>query len=273
MLNLSYKKSKEILTNNYTITLLLDELRKKSLLKRTFKDIFVLILCCLMILFLSMIIVLSQKKLIFIMSTISFVSVTFTIISIFILVPVVIISRNWIFETIVANILELVNLINAFIMLLLFIYFSIVNKMSLSNLMIFYSICLLIVILFVTTVYKNYLSFYKKINGNIQNKLSLDQVDIWLRNFVKYSGFLLFIVFTFNFIKRMMIKHFSINYRSLQYTFYSFVMIPVLTFMGLYLIFIYAPLKIFLPLYYLYKYQSEYEAEYHVSFGRQKRMK
>ena len=90
------------------------------------------------------------------------------------------------------------------------------------------------------------------------------KIDKGFKVISAYSSIILLLILVFKWLQKLFFRSFEWD-RTLKAIGFS-LLLPLFPAIFIYLIVAYSPMNIFLPLYYLKKYQSEYEAKYQISF-------
>lgn len=90
------------------------------------------------------------------------------------------------------------------------------------------------------------------------------KIDKGIKLISTYSSIILLLILVFKLLQKLFFRSFEWD-RTLKVIGFS-LLLPLFPAIFIYLIVAYGSMDIFLPLYYLNKYQSEYEAKYQISF-------
>ena len=90
------------------------------------------------------------------------------------------------------------------------------------------------------------------------------KIDKGFKVISAYSSIIIVLILVFKWLQKLFFRSFEWD-RTLKAIGFS-LLLPLFPAIFIYLIVAYGPMNIFLPLYYLKKYQSEYEAKYQISF-------
>ena len=90
------------------------------------------------------------------------------------------------------------------------------------------------------------------------------KIDKGFKVISAYSSIIILLILVFKWLQKLFFRSFEWD-RTLKAIGFS-LLLPLFPAIFIYLIVAYGPMNIFLPLYYLKKYQSEYEAKYQISF-------
>ena len=90
------------------------------------------------------------------------------------------------------------------------------------------------------------------------------KIDKGFKVISAYSSIILLLILVFKWLQKLFFRSFEWD-RTLKAIGFS-LLLPLFPAIFIYLIVVYQPMDMLLPLYYLKKYQSEYEAKYQISF-------
>ena len=90
------------------------------------------------------------------------------------------------------------------------------------------------------------------------------KIDKGIKLISTYSSIILLLILVFRWLQKLFFRSFEWD-RTLKVIGFS-LFLPLFPAIAIYFIVAYGSMDIFLPLYYLKKYQSEYEAKYQISF-------
>ena len=90
------------------------------------------------------------------------------------------------------------------------------------------------------------------------------KIDKGIKLISTYSSIILLLILVFRWLQKLFFRSFEWD-RTLKVIGFS-LLLPLFPAIVIYFVVAYIPMNMFLPLYYLKKYQSEYEAKYQISF-------
>ena len=183
--------------------------------------------------------------------------------------PIMLISsfyHNWIIEQLVVQ--SLISIIEVVTISILFPFFYLTIKKITGPV----EFILLELFCVVVTVFGSYLAVRSIINQraallqipNPSQSPVFTKIDKGFKVISAYSSIILLLILVFKWLQKLFFRSFEWD-RTLKAIGFS-LLLPLFPAIFIYLMVAYSPMDVFLPLYYLKKYQSEYEAKYQISF-------
>ena len=174
--------------------------------------------------------------------------------------------HNWIIEQLVVQSLACILLV--FLILIIFPSFYVITKETTGHM----EFILLELFCVVVTVFGIYLTVRSIIKQravllqepNPSQSPVFTKIDKGFKVISAYSSIILLLILVFKWLQKLFFRSFEWD-RTLKAIGFS-LLLPLFPAIFIYLIVAYGSMDIFLPLYYLKKYQSEYEAKYQISF-------
>ena len=183
--------------------------------------------------------------------------------------PIMLISsfyHNWIIEQLVFQ--SLISIIEVVTISILFPFFYLTIKKITGPV----EFTLLELFCVVVTVFGIYLAVKSVIKQravllqepNPSQSPVFTKIDKGFKVISAYSSIIILLILVFKWLQKLFFRSFEWD-RTLEAIGFS-LFLPLFPAIFIYLMVAYSPMDVFLPLYYLKKYQSEYEAKYQISF-------